>query len=100
MKAILLLTAVYLLGSSTANAQRNRANLGIGDQVRFTLALDTANKVYCEAQVSRLTTDTVVVRAYGRCALPDVAFWNTRDLEVERKKGSRFSHTVKGIGLG
>ena len=106
VRTTLCLVAATFLCTSAAIAQRRAARLGIGDQVRFTLTRDTAalfessSAARCEAQVSQLLLDTVAVRSYGRCALPDVRLWKARDLQVERNRGSRLSHFVAGTGLG
>ena len=105
IKTRLCLVAATLLCTSAATAQPRAARLGVGDQVRFTLTRDTAASfesrgVRCEAQVSQLLMDTVAVRPYGRCALPDVRFWKARDLQVEGNRGSRLGHFVAGTGFG
>jgi hypothetical protein len=105
-KTSLCLVAAIFLCTSAATGQPRAAKLGIGDQVRFTLTRDTAasfessSGARCEAQVSQLLMDTVAVRPYGRCAQPDVRLWKARDLQVERNKGSRLGHFVRGTGVG
>lgn len=86
-------------------AQGRTPVVRIGDNVRFTATLvgaaaDTTSMIRCEARVSRLRLDTLLVRPFGLCAQQPASMLRLHDLHLQKRNPSRLANVAIGAAVG